>query len=53
MVAGDYAFVGANVVHDEETLGDEVAEFIMARDRNGGETIPVDPSDPGWALLQP
>lgn len=51
MSAGDYAFVGANVVHDEETLGDEVAEFIMARDNNGGETIPVDPSDPGWAAL--
>ena len=53
MAAGDYAYVGANVVHDEETLGDEVAEFIMARDERGGETIPVDPSDPGWALLQP
>jgi uncharacterized RmlC-like cupin family protein len=53
MAAGDYIFVPANVVHDEETLGDEVAEFIMARDNNGGETIPVDPSDPGWAALQP
>ena len=51
MKAGDYAFVGANVIHDEETLGDEVAEFIMARDNNGGETVPVDPSDPGWAAL--
>ncbi|HUF53357.1 MAG TPA: cupin domain-containing protein [Dehalococcoidia bacterium] len=51
MSAGDFAFVGANVIHDEETLGDEVAEFIMARDNNGGETIPVDPSDPGWAAL--
>jgi uncharacterized RmlC-like cupin family protein len=53
MSAGDYAFVPANVVHDEETLGDEVAEFIMARDNNGGETVPVDPSDPGWAALAP
>lgn len=52
MAAGDYAFVGANVIHDEETLGDEVAEFILARDGNGGETVPVDPSDPGWALPQ-
>ena len=51
MSAGDYAFVAANVVHDEETLGDEVAEFIMARDNNGGETIPIDPSDPGWVAL--
>jgi hypothetical protein len=31
----------------------QVAEFIMARDQNGGDTIPVDPSDPGWAALQP
>ena len=52
MAAGDYGYVGANVIHDEETLGDEEAEFIMARDGGGGETIPVDPSDPGWALLQ-
>jgi uncharacterized RmlC-like cupin family protein len=51
MAAGDYAYVGANVIHDEETLGDEVAEFIMARDNNGGDTVPVDPSDPGWAAL--
>ena len=50
-VAGDYLYVGAGVIHDEETLGDEVAEFLMARDEQGGETIPVDPSDPGWALL--
>jgi uncharacterized RmlC-like cupin family protein len=49
MAGGDYIYVGANVIHDEETLGDEVAEFIMARDEQGGETIPVDPSDPGWA----
>jgi uncharacterized RmlC-like cupin family protein len=51
MSAGDYTFVPANVIHDEETLGDEIAEFIMARDNNGGETVPVDPSDPGWAAL--
>jgi uncharacterized RmlC-like cupin family protein len=51
MASGDYAYVGANVIHEEETLGDEEAEFIMARDGQGGETIPVDPSDPGWALL--
>jgi hypothetical protein len=53
MKVGDYAFVGANVIHDEETLGDEVAEFVLARDNNGGETVPVDPSDPGWAALAP
>jgi len=51
MAAGDYGYVGANVIHDEETLGDEEAEFIMAVPA-GWETIPVDPSDPGWALLQ-
>jgi len=48
MQAGDYAYVGANVIHDEETLGDEEAVFIMAVPA-GWETIPVDPSDPGWA----
>ena len=50
MAAGDYAYVGANVIHDEETLGDEEAEFIMAVPA-GWKTIPVDPSDPGWSRL--
>ena len=48
MEAGDYAFVGANVIHTEETLGDEEAEFIMAVPA-GWDSVPVDPSDPGWA----
>jgi uncharacterized RmlC-like cupin family protein len=48
MQAGDYAFVGANVIHTEETLGDEEAEFIMAVPA-GWDVVPVDPSDPGWA----
>lgn len=49
MSPGDYLYVGAGVVHSEETLGTEDAEFILARDNGGGETIPVDPEDPFWA----
>jgi len=49
---GDYVYVGAGVIHDEETVGDEDAVLMMARDQQGGERIAVNPSDPGWALLE-
>jgi uncharacterized RmlC-like cupin family protein len=39
MVPGEYVYVPANVVHTEETLGNETAEFIIARDKAGGETV--------------
>lgn len=39
MHPGEYVFVPAGVVHTEETAGDENAEFILARDDGGGETI--------------
>ncbi|HVL32132.1 MAG TPA: cupin domain-containing protein [Actinomycetota bacterium] len=42
MEPGDYVFVPAGVVHTEETIGDERAEFIIARDRRGGETTYLD-----------
>ena len=48
MSAGDYAVIEAGVVHTEATVGDEEAEFVLARDHGGGETIPVDPEDPFW-----
>jgi len=52
MEPGDYVYVGAGVIHDEETVGDEDAVLMMARDQQGGERIAVDPADPGWALLE-
>ena len=48
MEAGDYAVIEAGLIHTEATTGDEEAEFILARDNGGGETIPVDPDDPFW-----
>lgn len=39
MVAGDYVVVPKDVVHMEETVGDEPAEFILVRDGGGGETV--------------
>ena len=39
MIPGEYVYVPAYVVHTEETLGDETAEFIIARDKAGGETV--------------
>lgn len=48
MAAGDFIYVPAGVVHEEETIGDETAEFVLARDGVDGETIPADPEDPFW-----
>jgi uncharacterized RmlC-like cupin family protein len=39
MTPGEYVFVPAGVVHTEATVGDEDAEFIIARDQRGGDTI--------------
>jgi uncharacterized RmlC-like cupin family protein len=39
---GDVIYVAEGVVHTEETLGDEPVEFVIARDRHGGETRSVD-----------
>lgn len=39
MQPGEYVYVPAGVIHTEETVGDDEAEFILARDRAGGETI--------------
>ena len=48
MEAGDYAVIDAGLIHTEATIGDEEAEFLLARDQGGGETIPVDPDDDFW-----
>ena len=48
MDPGDYAVIEAGVVHTEETVGEDEAEFMLALDHGGGETIPVDPEDPFW-----
>jgi quercetin dioxygenase-like cupin family protein len=48
MSPGDFVYVGPGVVHTEETIGEDDAEFILARDKGGAETIPVDPEDPFW-----
>lgn len=48
MGPGDYAVIEAGVIHTEETVGGEEAEFVLARDHGGGDTIPVDPEDPFW-----
>lgn len=39
---GDYVFVPAGVVHTEETVGSETADFVIARNRHGGETTYLD-----------
>jgi uncharacterized RmlC-like cupin family protein len=39
MVPGEYVYVPASVVHTEETVGSETAEFVIARDKAGGETV--------------
>lgn len=39
MAPGDYVFVPRNVLHTEETIGDEGAEFILTRDGGGGSSI--------------
>jgi len=36
---GDFLYVPAGAVHTEETVGDETAELIFARDEAGGETV--------------
>jgi uncharacterized RmlC-like cupin family protein len=43
--AGDYVVVPSGVLHMEETIGDEPAEFVVVRDGGGGETVYVDPQD--------
>ena len=48
MEPGDYVVVGAGVLHVEETVGNSDAEFFLARDNGGGETIPANPDDPFW-----
>jgi quercetin dioxygenase-like cupin family protein len=48
MSPGDYAVIDSGIVHTEATIGEEEAEFILARDHAGGETVPVDPEDPFW-----
>ena len=48
MSPGDYALIDSGIVHTEATIGDEEAEFILARDHAGGDTVPVDPEDAFW-----
>lgn len=42
MEPGDYLYMPAGVVHTEETLGDEQAVFLLARDGGGGDTTFID-----------
>lgn len=42
MGPGDFLYMPADIVHTEETLGDEQAVFLLARDGGGGDTIFVD-----------
>ena len=44
MSPGDYLYVPKNIVHSEETVGEETAFGIYARDEAGGETIYLDQS---------
>jgi len=48
MEAGDYAVIEAGLIHTEATIGNDEAEFILARDKGGGDTVPVDPEDQFW-----
>jgi len=48
MSPGDYAVIDAGVIHTEATIGDANAEFVLALDHGGGETVPADPEDPFW-----
>lgn len=48
MEPGDYAVIPAGTLHTEMTVGDDDAEFILARDKGGGDTIPLDPDNPFW-----
>jgi uncharacterized RmlC-like cupin family protein len=43
MAAGEYLYVPKGVVHTEETVGDQTAFGIFARDEGGGETVYLDP----------
>jgi quercetin dioxygenase-like cupin family protein len=45
MEPGDYIVVPSGVVHVEETVGDETAEFVYVRDGDGGETVYVDDAE--------
>ena len=45
MEPGDYIVVPKDVVHVEETLGEETAEFVYVRDGGGGETIYLEGAD--------
>lgn len=48
LVAGDWLFVPAGMVHVEETPADSAAEFLFARDARGGVTTYLDePITPG------
>ena len=42
MSPGDFLYVPAGAIHTEETVGDETAELIFARDNGGGETVYLD-----------
>lgn len=42
MSPGEYLYVPRNIVHSEETVGDEPAFGIYARNEAGGETIYLD-----------
>ncbi|MEX2555327.1 MAG: cupin domain-containing protein [Actinomycetota bacterium] len=39
VIAGEYLYVPKGVVHTEETVGNETAFGIFARDEAGGETV--------------
>lgn len=38
MEPGDYVYVPRGVIHTEETIGTDTAEFVIARDAGGGKT---------------
>ena len=42
MSPGEYLYVPKGVVHTEETVGDETAFGVYARDEAGGETVYLD-----------
>ena len=45
MVAGDWLFVPAGMVHVEETPADSHGDFVYARAGQGGETTYIDSSE--------
>ncbi len=42
MSPGEYLYVPKNVVHTEETVGEQTAFGVYARDEAGGETVYLD-----------